>query len=52
MTRFQVAVYGQLAGLLVIAAAVAAVYVPAGGVVGGAGLVWWFRYVFQVEVVE
>lgn len=52
MTRLSVAVYGQLFGLLLSAVAVGLVVPAAGVVAAGAGLVWWFRYVFQVEVDE
>lgn len=49
MSRLTRAVYDQLLGVLMVAAGVAAAYPPAGLVILGAGFVWWWRYVYQVE---
>lgn len=52
MNRLDVAVYGQLVGLVLVAVGCALAWLPLAVAVLGGGLVWWFRYVFQVEVDE
>lgn len=52
MTRVDRAVYGQLAGVLLASLAWVIVYPPVGISLAGAGLVWWWRYVYDVGGAE
>ena len=52
MSRLTIAVIGQLSGVIVVALGVSLAYPPAGVVVLGAGLIWWWRYVFDVGGAE